>query len=323
VIATSATYDSDFRKRRTNIYLMDDDGQNMRCLTARHHLAIYHRLYWLADYKSVLFTSYIPTEQFYIIDIDSAVVRPFMRENEQKFINQITYDQKIFFSTHGHDWVVPINGTLDDRIELVVEGMLVAVSPDGQWIAFYKKETPRFVYLQKLNTAEVQKISMSYGEHVGDGRSVVWSSDARYLAYQAGYDDLWVMRADGTQRRHVGELNYFWSSFRWSPDSASIAFIGPVRADQGGGPGVSAAPLLVTAIDNPAPQHLATLHRHDGSGGSWAWMPDSQHIVYATHEHDVSSLYKINIQSGEQHLLTDPGHPFAAIYDVAVSRRRQ
>lgn len=34
-------------------------------------------------------------------------------------------------------------------------------------------------------------------EHDGDSRTVVWSPDSHYLAYQADYQDLWVMCADG------------------------------------------------------------------------------------------------------------------------------
>jgi len=245
-----------------------------------------------------------------------------MRENEQKLIRQITHDQKIFFSTHSHYWMVPPNGTLDNCIELLVDGMLVAVSPDGQWIAFYKKEEfPDYVYLRNLSTGHIQKILMSDPDngHDADSRTVVWSPDSRYLAYEANYQELWVMRADGTQRRKVGQLEYFWLQFRWSPDSASIAYIGPVSTEQDGGPGVEAAPLYVTTINDPAPRYLATLHKSDDSGGAWDWMPDSQHIVYATHEQDAANLYKINIQNGAQHVLTNPDRPFAAIYDVAVS----
>lgn len=317
MIAISATYDNDIRNWPSDIYIMSDDGQNMRCLTSAYNLRFCSRLHWLTE-RDVLFASSTPSEQFFVINTNNPVMRPFMRENEQKTIMQVTSDQKIFFSTHGHDWMVPVNGTLDDCIELVVDGMLVAISPDGQWIAYYKEETPGFVYLQELNTAHVHRIFMSdpANEHDADSRTVVWSPDSRYLAYEANYQELWVMRADGTQRRQVGELEYFWLNYRWSPDSTAIAFIGPAPGE---GAVVSEAPLCVTAINDPTPRRLAMLCKSDHSGGAWDWMPDGRHIVYATHEHDVANLYKINIHSGEQHLLTDSGRPFAGIYDVAVS----
>ena len=323
MISISATYDNDYRNRRDDIYIMDDDGKNTRCLTVTSNLSTYRKLHWLMDNKIILLASYTPTEQFYLISVENGFIRPFMQKNEQKLIRKITYDQKAFFSTHGHYWMVPINGTIDDRVELVVKGMLVGVSSDGQWIAFYQEETPDYVYVQKLNTSYMQQIPMSYidqsEEHNGDPRTVVWSPDSRYLAYEANYQELWVMRVDGTHRRKVGELNYFWLQFRWSPDSTSIAFIGSVRADEGGGPAVAAAPLYVTRIDDPIPRYLAVLRREDDSGGMWDWMSDGEHLVYATHLADEAKLYKINIRTGNQYLLTDSGHPFAAIYDVAVS----
>jgi WD40 repeat protein len=324
MIAISATYDNDFRNRRTDIYLMQDDETHIRCLTDTQLLSSCDGLQWLGQ-RGILFRSHTPihpTARYYTLDVITSAVRPFIPDLNPQSITAVTADGTIFFPGHRCDLTASMHGSLDDCSEIVVEDHLVAISSDGQWVAYYKAETPNYVYLQKLNTSHLQKIPMSVSEppteHDGDSRTVVWSPDGRYLAYQADYQDLWVMRADGTQRRKVSHLNHFWLKFRWSPDSTSIAFIGSVPAAQGGGPGVAAAPLYVTSIDDPAPQQLATLYKNDDSGGSWDWMSDAQHIVYATHLDGEAKLYKVNIHSHTQQTLVDT-KPFAAIYDVAAS----
>lgn len=297
---------------------MDADGHNLRCLTTTYPCSSYHKLTWL-DPSNLLVVAYTPSVRYFILDIVAGAMRPFMPELNPQLITKVTANGTIIIPARDYYVMVPLHGTLNDRTTLSIAGSIVDVSSDGQWIAYTKEETPDYLYLQQRNTAHVQTILMfdPENDHVADNRTVVWSPNNRYLAYETDAVELWVMRADGTQRRYVGDLEYFWNHFRWSPDSTSLAYIGPVPVEQGGGPGVSEAPLYITAINAPNPRYLTTLRKSDGSGGAWDWMADSQHLVYATNTKDHAELYKMKIESSEQYLLTDPDLPFAAIYAVA------
>jgi dipeptidyl aminopeptidase/acylaminoacyl peptidase len=323
MIAISATYHQDFRNRRTDIYLIQSNDIEISCLTDTLPSSSYKKLQWLGQ-QNILFQSYSaahPTARYATINLATRIVQPLLPELNPQLITAITVDGFIVIPTQYHYLMLPVNRTVDEHIELAIDGLLVSISPDGQWLAIYQEETPEYIYIQELNTTHVQRILMfdSVNEHYGESETVIWSPNSKYLAYIAEYTELWVMHADGTQRRKIGNLNYFWRDFRWSPDSRSIAFIGDAPDDQGGGPSVSQAPLCITSIDDAAPRQLATLYQQDESGGVWDWLEDASHIVYATHEASEPNLYTINIHNYMKQRIAAT-EQFAAIYDVAASR---
>ena len=260
MIAFSAAYPGE----REQIYLMDDDGGNLTCLTARHALSSYRKLWWLPDQQHLLFASFSPYQCYYTIDRIGEQLRPFIPELGPGMIRQVTASGHIVFGAQGKGWIVPPHGTARDCVEIEEPGDFVTLSPDGNWAVFRQDDTPESVYLRERATGATRSVVLSdpKDEHYADTYSVVWSPDGQYLAYVADYTELWIRHVQHHERHNIGDVAYFWLRWCWSPDSARIIFIRSADPD---GPAPSEAHLSISEIAAAQTWQLVDLVKEQGN----------------------------------------------------------
>lgn len=147
----------------------------------------------------------------------------------------------------------------------------VAWSPDGNKIAF----TYRYGYheIGAINVDGSGFTRLTYDEL--PKYEIAWSPDSSQIAYRyadANYDDdIYVMKADGSQPRKLTDSNGNESSPVWSPDGSKIAFFGS-RIDGT----AEKTEVFVIANDGSNLTRITPAHMEpDG----FAWSPDSRQIT--------------------------------------------
>lgn len=137
-----------------------------------------------------------------------------------------------------------------------------AWSPDGSGtIAFSSNRggVDSHLYLMARDGSDVRRLTFGDDEAVPD-----WSPDGRLIAYAGfsrGNADIWVIEADGSNRRRLTRGGTFEYTPRWSPDGRWIAF----EAYVGETPDI----FLIHA-DGSASRRLTRSGRYSGSP---AWRP--------------------------------------------------
>lgn len=180
---------------RGDIYMMNDDGSNLRRLTNAAFDDSGPR--WSPDGKQVVFerdfdASFVEHNQFFIIDADG--------RNERLFM-------------HNHP--------SDDR---------PAWSPDGRHIAFSSERAGEWdIYVVNLVSGTVKQLTHNTEGRMSDRMD--WSPDGRKIAYEnraeAG-DSIYTMTAAGEQKRLFspfrGEAPFLTGPPRWSPSGRYIVY---------------------------------------------------------------------------------------------------
>lgn len=110
-------------------------------------------------------------------------------------------------------------------------------------------------------------------------RYPAWSPDGAFIAYHAnpgGHYDLYIMRADGRERRHLqleDDLRWYDQAMvAWSPDGATLAF-------HAGMTGVDFALYLIAADGGEAVE----LMRGAGDHVHVDWSPDGERVAFTVY----------------------------------------
>jgi Tol biopolymer transport system component len=120
---------------------------------------------------------------------------------------------------------VPLNGgparTIVRDVSKVYDAP--AISPDGKLVAFLSaKGRIETVLLASGKRSVVVEGPLSSG--VG---GLAWSPDGKELAYlvpsEDGSSSLYVVKADGSDRKRISEPGESVNSFDWRPDAAAVA----------------------------------------------------------------------------------------------------
>ena len=97
--------------------------------------------------------------------------------------------------------------------------MNVSVSPDGKTIAF---DLLGDIYTMPINGGKAKALTSDIGWQM----QPVFSPDGKYIAFtsdQGGGDNIWVMKADGSEQKSVTEETFrLLNSPAWSPDGEFI-----------------------------------------------------------------------------------------------------
>ncbi|WP_246027492.1 amidohydrolase family protein [Novosphingobium umbonatum] len=159
----------------------------------------------------------------------------------------------------------------------------VAVSPDGQWLAF---DLQGSLWVMPAKGGEAKRIS----DYFNDAHLPTWSPDGSRIAYYAFRDgnyDLWTAKADGSEARQLTQGTYDDREPSWSPDGKSIAF----ASERGGGYDIWTIDLASGALTQ-----LTKGAREDRAP---AWSADSATIVFSGSEGGKSAIYAVPAKGGE------------------------
>jgi len=102
------------------------------------------------------------------------------------------------------------------------------VSPDGKWLAYYRDQRELRVY--EFATKQDRALYRGYvPEALDPGRSIVWSSDSRWIGFLATtgrqFSNVFVVPVAGGAARQVSFLaNVFGGAVAWSQDGAFLLF---------------------------------------------------------------------------------------------------
>ncbi len=125
-----------------------------------------------------------------------------------------------------------------------------------------------------------------------------WSPSGDRIAYMSDYQ-LWLMDADGSNKQKLIEQEA--RKLAWSPDGKMIAFESSLSGD------IREFDIWVVNVDGT---NLRNLTRTVGLVEfDPVWSPDSTHVAYESSlMNGDGQIYITNLQSGEQHQLTESGN---------------
>jgi Tol biopolymer transport system component len=123
--------------------------------------------------------------------------------------------------------------------------------------------------------------------------------DIAYASDAAGGVDLWLMRPDRSDQAPLVSGNGVQIFPAWSPDGASLAYTGAVRAN------LDAAPSDICRIrlDDGRVTNLTDTEGTNEFAPSWS--PDGQHIAYTSSTDDGSTIFVMGADGTHAHPLLD------------------
>jgi hypothetical protein len=167
--------------------------------------------------------------------------------------------------------------------------------PDGNELAFERMDERRGTSAIMVMDAQRRLRNLS-GDSASDSQPT-WAPDGRRIAFVQAPGDLYVMNADGTDRRLlVPRTTVEASAPRWSPDGRHIAFVRGVRN------GSTPAEIVIVNSDGTGERKIA-------EGTNPAWAPDAAALAYDTSNDLPSSVFVIAIDGGPARRLTSGATP--------------
>jgi dipeptidyl aminopeptidase/acylaminoacyl peptidase len=110
------------------------------------------------------------------------------------------------------------------------------------------------------------RFALAFGHEGPD--ELAWSPDGKWIAFSRAEDELWLMRADGSDPHRIAAVG---GSPSWSPDGTKLVYEGGASlADFGEGAGA----VMIANADGSSPRTLAR-------GYDPAWSPDGTELAYA------------------------------------------
>jgi len=173
-------------------------------------------------------------------------------------------------------------------------GISLGVTADGKTIATIQSHTTGRVWVLAPNQDESRAKQLTNGT-VDGADSLSWLPDGRivYNARTGDNSDLWVMNADGTNRRQLTNDAYWEYHATASPDGRYIVF----QSGRGG-----SLNLWRIDADGNNPKQLT-----EGSGvdDRPAFSPDGQWVVFTSTRPGKPTAWKVSIQGGAAQQLTE------------------
>jgi Tol biopolymer transport system component len=124
--------------------------------------------------------------------------------------------------------IMNADGSGQHRVPNTVGGEYPTWSPDGKRIAFNSNMTGGHV----MYVVDVDGSNLVDLDAVGEGWQVDWSPDGSSIIFaserdqtEAGYDDIYVMRPDGSDVRRLTDVKAYTPA--WSPDGKHVVFSAP------------------------------------------------------------------------------------------------
>lgn len=187
-------------------------------------------------------------------------------------------------------------------------------APDGQSLAFVLRRFDDFnrldICVTDINTAATRTL---YGRPKVRAWSPRWSPAGDWLAFlsqEAGHDDLWLVRPDGSNLQQLTRLGCDLVEFAWSPDGKNIA--ATVNRD---------ASFELALIQTHTGQ-VNTLRAIPGSHTNLNWSPDGSFITFEFESPtQYPDIYRLELGSRQVTQLTFSTPPWLAALKLAAPQR--
>ncbi len=269
------------------IYVMDDDGGNLRRLT--NHPDRDFSPSWSPDGKWIAFVSNRdghvnirgrPTDEIYVMDADGGNQLNLTNDPHDDRSPSWSPDGKriVFSSDRDNDrdhnieiYVMDADGENQERLtNNLTEDQYPSWSPDGKQIAFSARRDGHFenklgityeIYVMDADGGNEQRLT----ENRNNDWNSSWSPDGNRIAFEADRKgdvvnwDIYVIDADGGNGQRLTENRVQDWSPVWSPDGERIAFSSNRDGNH---------EIYVINADGSDPRNL-TNHPEDDSAPAW------------------------------------------------------
>jgi serine/threonine protein kinase len=171
----------------------------------------------------------------------------------------------------------------------------LGITADGSTIATIQGSRTGAVWVLAPNEDESRAKQLTSGGTVDGHDSLSWLPDGRILYNSRAGDnaDLWIMNADGTNRRQLTNDAYWEYNATASPDGRYIVF----QSERGGN-----LNLWRIDADGNNPKQLT---EGNGVDVPHAFSPDGQWVVFLSTRTGQATAWKVSINGGAAQQLTD------------------
>jgi Tol biopolymer transport system component len=174
-------------------------------------------------------------------------------------------------------------------------------SPDGQRIAFISNRDGGSLFTIDIGGNDLRRlIPPSNGTLMQALYQPIWSPDGTRIAYIAPYRNRWeiyLINADGSNRRRL--TSHYASTYPpvWSPDGTRIAFVSLRDGSE---------EIYVVRVDRRIAlgTTIRNLSRHPARDYLPAWSPDGREIVFVSNRDPLDQLFIVDTVSARLRRLT-------------------
>jgi Tol biopolymer transport system component len=297
---------------RSNIYATEDDGSDLRSLTAGYNLQRYQRLRISPDHARLLFLAQPPDEEtgrFFFWEFHSHRLKGYDQEPRPYDMRWLTNERLLCIKKEKR-WIVNLETAGSESLDFGEEFLVIDVAPDGDRLLMKNAREVGSIYVGYIDQREVREVVSAEGYE--KSHAIVfpscWSPNGDRIACVGGYEDeVWVVNADGSNPRKVATTDYFWRTIQWSPDGRTIAF---TRSLDEGGPSAELGGVFIVDLLSGEEKQVLEIKR----GETWSWGADGKSLVYAKGEDGMFSLNRAEIQNQRTFELIGAG---AELKDIA------
>lgn len=239
-----------------------------------------------------------PIEGFYLLDLDDGKIEKILDivlSGEPTCSSQ----SGAIFYYHRGIYRFPLTGS-SSPIKLT-DGFLwrPALSPDGQWLAYYDVTSSGDAVFNIIRTDGTEEYQLGGTGTASSGIDASWSSKSDLIAFVSnfeGQDDIYVANINSWSPINITNTGGRDNSPVWSPNSDRIAFI---SFDSGWG-------LYVVNSDGTNLSYLGSADNGGLRGVDTGWSSDAQQIYF----HRDGNLYAMAIDGS---VITNMGREMSGI----------
>lgn len=170
-----------------------------------------------------------------------------------------------------------------------------AWSPDGNKLAYiHELEGNLEIFVADADGSNA--VNVSQDEH--DTYIPRWSPDGRWIAFvrrsapESRIHDLWIMSAEGGDRRRLTESSTNEIGISWAPDASELAF----GSDRSG-----SFDIYSIGLEGTETRRLTDSESRDMMP---AWSPDGSTIAFASDREGSMQIYRMDREGGDVHRVT-------------------